>query len=148
MRRRHFLNLSCAVVAMALAGAPGAVLAQNRVDDLVSELQRLGYSDISLSRTWLGRTRIVAEGGRGRREIVLNPSTGEILRDFREDDDSHDRGRGDDDGRDDDGDDDNDGGDDHDNDGGDDNDGGGDGDGGDGDGDGGGDGDGDGGGDD
>lgn len=41
-----------------------------------------GYQDIRLSRTWLGRVRIVAEKSDREREIVLNPRTGEVLRDL------------------------------------------------------------------
>lgn len=33
-------------------------------------------------RTWLGRVRISANGDLGQREIILNPRTGEVLRDI------------------------------------------------------------------
>jgi len=48
----------------------------------VAQLQLDGYEDISVSRTWLGRTRIEAERSEIYREIILNPSTGEVLRDY------------------------------------------------------------------
>ena len=49
---------------------------------MIQSLQSQGFSGIEVSRTWLGRTRIVATGSAGRREIVLNPNTGEVLRDY------------------------------------------------------------------
>ena len=48
----------------------------------VEQLVLDGYDDIEVSRTWLGRTRIFAEKGEIEREIILNPSTGEVLRDY------------------------------------------------------------------
>ena len=50
--------------------------------EIVAQLEAQGYSDISISRTWLGRTRIEAENGTHEREIIFNQRTGEILRDF------------------------------------------------------------------
>ncbi len=56
----------------------------------VRQLQIDGYEDISVYRTWLGRIRIFAEKDEIEREIVLNPRTGEVLRDFsRHEDGSH-----------------------------------------------------------
>ena len=125
MKRRDF------VLGVALLALAAPAQANGIVDALVAELRAAGYTRIEVGQTWLGRTRIVAEGARGEREIVVNPRTGEVLRDLRDDDDSgRGRGRGGDDDRDDDRDDDNDN--DNDNDGGDND--GGDGDGGDGDG--------------
>lgn len=76
MKRRAFLaglgGLACA--APARADAP--------LDRVLRDLRRLGYDDISVSSTLLGRTRILAEGGAATREIILNPRTGEILRDL------------------------------------------------------------------
>ena len=40
------------------------------------------FTRIETEQTWLGRTRIVAEGSQGQREIIVNPNTGEILRDL------------------------------------------------------------------
>ncbi len=77
MFRRAFL---LGLVA-ALFGAGGS-LAQGYADTLLSELRRDGYGDFVLSRTLLGRLRIVAERNGRRREIILNPNTGEILRDL------------------------------------------------------------------
>jgi len=48
----------------------------------VKQLALDGYEEITTSRTWLGRARIVAEKGNIEREIILNRRTGEILRDY------------------------------------------------------------------
>lgn len=61
---------------------PGKLFAQTAEDQVVNQLRRQGYDRITVARTLLGRTRIVAIGPRGSREIVLNPSTGAILRDY------------------------------------------------------------------
>lgn len=57
------------------------VSAQVTHEDVVSQLTHQGYSQIEISRTWLGRVRITAQGNNLDREIILNPSTGTILRD-------------------------------------------------------------------
>ncbi len=51
-------------------------------DRIVSELQQDGYAEIRVFRTFLGRLRFVAQNGTTRREIVVNPATGVILRDY------------------------------------------------------------------
>lgn len=51
---------------------------------LIAQLVRLGYSDIALNFTLLGRAQITAVSKTDTREIVLNPRTGEILRDYSE----------------------------------------------------------------
>lgn len=50
---------------------------------VTEQLHRQGYSDVSISRTLLGRLRVTAQSSRYRREIVLDPRNGEILRDLR-----------------------------------------------------------------
>lgn len=78
-------------VAMALT-TPTMAIANDRAQGIIDDLFRLGFTRVETARTFLGRTRIVAEGPQGRREIVVNPRTGEILRDLWEaaddDDDS------------------------------------------------------------
>lgn len=69
-----------AVIALWLLGSPA--LAQTPQDAILSQLQAQGYTTISANRTFLGRVRIVAESEAYRREIVFNPDTGEILRDY------------------------------------------------------------------
>lgn len=114
MKRREFL-LTISAVGLT---APSRLWAQTGEADVVRQLEALGYKDIRISRTFLGRVRITAKGPLGEREIILNPSNGAVLRDYidREDDDDDDddddggkgrgRGRGGDDDDDDDKDDD------------------------------------------
>lgn len=77
MNRRHFVGL---ILAASVAGS--AALAVGVADEIVRQLQADGYTDIVLEKTWLGRIRIRAVSGAGTREIIVNPSTGEILRDL------------------------------------------------------------------
>lgn len=80
MDRRGFL----AALAAALVQAGPGLAADDYVTEIVRQLERQGYDTVTVSRTLLGRVKIVATGRRGRREIIVNPSTGEILRDLRE----------------------------------------------------------------
>ena len=63
----------------------GPVWAQSGVDDIVQHLRAQGYTQITRQRTLLGRIRVTATGGGREREIVLNPSTGAVLRDYTRD---------------------------------------------------------------
>lgn len=65
------------VLGMALPA--GAATIEERI---AAELQAQGYDIVETQRTWLGRLRIVAETDNIRREVVFNPGTGEILRDY------------------------------------------------------------------
>jgi len=85
MQRRQILAGLLATLAL-----PTAAIAQTAEEQVIDQLKRQGYRRITLGRTLLGRRRIVATGPRGRREIILNPSTGAILRDYL---DRSDRGR-------------------------------------------------------
>lgn len=76
-----------------LAAQASPALAQSYEAALMAQLQREGYARISMTTTLLGRIRIQAEGQKGQREIVLNPRTGEVLRDV-----WHVADKGDDDG--------------------------------------------------
>lgn len=80
MNRRQFLSL-----AVLGAVSPVAAMAANTgspVDKLTAQLRKQGFEKIDISRTWLGRTRIVARSDTFRREIILNSRSGEILRDY------------------------------------------------------------------
>lgn len=68
-----------AIAGMLLATAAHA---QDFAATIVSELRAQGFREIETEQTWLGRTKIVASGTDGKREIVVNPNTGEILRDL------------------------------------------------------------------
>lgn len=79
MKRRLFLfGLATTSV---LAAVAGPALAASYAEDVVAQLNQLGFSDLTVETTWLGRIKIVASRTDGVREIVLNPRTGEILRD-------------------------------------------------------------------
>lgn len=69
------IAVTCAVPALA---AP-------TLDDIIAQLKGQGFTEITVSRTWLGRYRIEAESETQEREIVFNKRTGEILRDYWED---------------------------------------------------------------
>lgn len=73
--------LFAATTSLALMNAPIAHAADTQ-DRIVEALQDQGFSVKKVKRTWLGRVRIEASGGGLAREVVFNPSTGEILRDF------------------------------------------------------------------
>ncbi|UWQ20870.1 hypothetical protein [Jannaschia sp. W003] len=76
------VHIALTTLALALA-APTA--SADPVRDVVAQLQAQGYQTIRVERTFLGRARIRAEAPGGhRREIILNPRTGELLRDYRE----------------------------------------------------------------
>ena len=76
MKRRLFLTGLMAGLVIA-----GPALAQDYAGDIITQLRRQGFTSVTASRTLLGRVRIWAERGDGSREIVVNPRTGEILRD-------------------------------------------------------------------
>lgn len=74
-------SLSIIVTTAVLAfGAPA--YAQSFQDSIVMQLEEQGYTDIVVSRTFLGRLRVVAQNKTHERELVFNPTTGELLRDF------------------------------------------------------------------
>lgn len=58
-----------------------AALAQDFNAIVVEQLKSAGFTEIRVSRTWLGRMRVVAQNDKFRRELILNPRTNEILRD-------------------------------------------------------------------
>ena len=74
------------MLVLALGLGPGAAGAQTAADAVVQQLRQQGYVGFTVSRTLLGRVQVIAEAPDGtHREIVFNPSTGEILRDYIED---------------------------------------------------------------
>lgn len=77
MNRRHLIAGLCAGLLL-----PSAGWAQGYADRIVQQLRQQGYGGISVSNTWLGRTRIVGQSADGSREIIIDPRTGEILRDL------------------------------------------------------------------
>ena len=77
LNRRQFLVGLAAVPILA-----GPARAQDFSAELQERLRREGFRIESVGRTLLGRVRILAQSGSGEREIILNPRTGEILRDL------------------------------------------------------------------
>ena len=96
MNRRHTFLLSLGLLAL-LAMPAAAQTAEERV---VRQLRAQGFDEIEVTRTMLGRVRILAIEDDTLREIVLNPTTGAILRDYwtelddDDDDDDDDGGKG------------------------------------------------------
>lgn len=70
------------VVLVALIGLATPSLARTIEQQILEKLAAQGYVILEQGYTFLGRLRIVAENDRFRREIVVNPGTGEILRDY------------------------------------------------------------------
>lgn len=52
------------------------------VQDLIEELKAEGFVYFEIRRTFLGRARIIAYSDTEIREIIINPSTSEVLRDL------------------------------------------------------------------
>lgn len=77
MDRRRLIGLTFAGIFYA-----GVAAAAGIEDHVISQLTQDGYFNITVEKTWLGRVRIVAQTADGMREIILNPVTGEILRDL------------------------------------------------------------------
>ena len=77
MNRRLFSAILLAGLAV-----PALAFAGPLEDRIVAQLRSQGFDSISVSRTLLGRTRFVATNDEVNREIILNPRTGEILRDL------------------------------------------------------------------
>ena len=73
----RLLTILAMILGMALP--VGAATIEERI---AAELRVQGFEIVETNRTWLGRLRILAENAEIRREIVLNPGTGEILRDY------------------------------------------------------------------
>lgn len=70
------------VGALLIGLSAGMGLAEGLDQAVVAELQKQGYTSVKVSTTWLGRIIIRARLNGGHREIVINPTTGEILRDY------------------------------------------------------------------
>ncbi|MGB7318233.1 MAG: hypothetical protein WBC85_09745 [Planktotalea sp.] len=75
MKQRFALALTISMFAVPLA-------AQDIGSQIADQLRAQGYKSVEITKTWLGRLRLNAANGAQRREIIVNPRTGEILRDF------------------------------------------------------------------
>jgi hypothetical protein len=76
------MNVRSLLLCIGLAVSPMVASAQSAQDAIIRQLTEQGFVNISVTTTLLGRVRILAESADLRREIVFNPVTGEILRDF------------------------------------------------------------------
>ena len=82
------------MICIGLMGLPQLAAAQSVEDQVFAQLQEQGFTVIEVRRTFLGRHRFTAESAYFYRELVINPQTGEILRDYVRDidgDKNHDR---------------------------------------------------------
>ena len=74
-------NVNASVTAQAMASGSFEV-AQNRTYlDVVASLEAEGYEITDVSKTWLGRIKIVATSKANLREVIVSRTTGEILSD-------------------------------------------------------------------
>ncbi len=78
MIRRAFLR----GLVFAAAGLAAGTARADPVDEIVAEIREQGFTISRVQRTWLGRVRIVAQNAEYRREVVIDPTTGEIRRDL------------------------------------------------------------------
>lgn len=80
MRLHRFFKLAC----LALLVTTQVAFGSDRVtpDMVRAALEGQGYTVDSVTRTLLGRVRIIASLGPVWREIVLDASSGQILRDY------------------------------------------------------------------
>lgn len=81
MTRRKFLLTVAGLVAA--TAAPAAAMDVEQV--VTNRLAREGFHVISRRRTWLGRVRIEAAKADLQREVVFDPASGEVLRDYIDD---------------------------------------------------------------
>ena len=78
----RFTNFGSAIVVAIVCSVATPLAAQTVEESILSQLSDQGFSEFETRRTLLGRIRIVAYGNGLIREIVINPTTGEILRDY------------------------------------------------------------------
>ncbi|MBS8229206.1 hypothetical protein [Vannielia litorea] len=81
MKARPLLRSLLICTTLALS-APAPAAAATVTEQIVAQLSEQGFKRIRVSRTLLGRARITASSRDYTREIVVNPATGEILRDY------------------------------------------------------------------
>jgi hypothetical protein len=74
--------LKTMMICIGLVGLPHVAAAQSVQDQVVTQLQAQGFKGIEVQRTFLGRLRFTAESSSFYRELVINPQTGEVLRDY------------------------------------------------------------------
>lgn len=78
----QMLRTLALTLALFVAALPATAQTDGLRDRIVQELIEDGYREITVNRTFLRRLRFVGENERSRREIIVNPVTGVILRDY------------------------------------------------------------------
>ena len=78
----RFTKFGSAIVVAIVCSVATPLAAQTVEEAILGQLSDQGFSEFETRRTLLGRIRIVAYGNGLIREIVINPTTGEILRDY------------------------------------------------------------------
>ncbi|MEJ6389771.1 hypothetical protein [Gymnodinialimonas ulvae] len=78
--RRQFLLALAAGAASSAAG--GAMAQSSPTDQVVAQVRAQGFEVERVTRTLLGRVRVVARRGAQMREVVFDPRNGAILRDY------------------------------------------------------------------
>lgn len=85
MRRFAALGLIVALAALepaTAARADGGEAARAVAQRVAAEMVEAGYTDVEVGWTWLGRLRVTGRIDGRDREIILHPTSGEVLRDF------------------------------------------------------------------
>lgn len=81
--RWRLMMLRKIMLGACLVGLSAGISWAETLDKAVcDELEKQGYTSVKVSTTWLGRIIIRARLNGGHREIVINPATNEILRDY------------------------------------------------------------------
>ncbi len=70
-----------AALVVVTVSMPSMALATNVYDAIISQLRTQGYTQFVVQKTFLGRIRILSSKGSLKREVIVHPFTGEILRD-------------------------------------------------------------------
>lgn len=70
------------LVAVALLVFGAKADADTISDQVVKNLRAQGFEVVQMDRTWLGRMWILARNDTTQRDVVFNPATGEVLRDY------------------------------------------------------------------
>jgi hypothetical protein len=75
-------RLLAGLIGAAVLGGPAFAQDDRVTRAVLRQLERQGFEVIELRKTLLGRVRIIASRGANMRELVFDPRTGAILRDF------------------------------------------------------------------
>ncbi|MCA0873735.1 hypothetical protein LCL97_23125 [Seohaeicola saemankumensis] len=70
-----------ALIALMAWHSPASAASTDVADPVVARIEAEGFEVSNVRRTWLGRIVITAQDGRSLREVVLNRTTGAVLRD-------------------------------------------------------------------